>query len=699
MDNVLPVVAGVAVVGGAAWAVAHRPPANAFYAEPPAFHSYVVPNSAQPGSSPIYRNPASVQGLLRTWSPEIRTAYDSFSTAAKTHASKPMLGTREYLPGGKRGDYKWKTYAQIQQDVTALGSALVQLGLQRGARVGIYMINSEEWVVTAQALNAYGFVSVALYDTLGPDAVQYVIKDASVECCVCTKQNTPKILESAAQLPTLKFIIEVDNLRQGATASLPTIRVVPYPEALAMGKSNPAPHSPPQPEDLYTINYTSGTTGNPKGVLLTHANLIAAVAGLFATDDAANKIHPSLATFSKAVEQHAYVSYLPLAHMYERFVHEGLFPIGASIGFFQGDVEGLMNDIATIRPTIFASVPRILNRVYDKITGAVEASGGIKKKLFDVGYAAKISLLRRGCITRDTLWDRVVFAKVRDVLGGRVESIITGSAPIAPHVLDFYRAVFGCKVLEGYGMSETAAAGSTIHAADYVAGTVGLPSPCMEIKLVDVPEMNYLTTNKPPCGEICFRGPAVTQGYYNLPQITAETIDSDGWLHSGDIGRWNANGTLTIFDRKKNIFKLAQGEYVAPEKIENIYARSRFVMQIFVHGDSLQNQLVAVVIPDPDTAKEWAAANSVQFNLPALCANVAFRAAVLKDMDAVGKAAELRPFEFAKSVRLVAEPFSVATGQITPTFKLIRNACKKIYEPLITEMYAELAAVPSKSKL
>eukprot|EP00435_Cladocopium_sp_Y103_P055686 s860_g18.t1 len=237
--------------------------------------------------------------------------------------------------------------------------------------------------------------------------------------------------------------------------------------------------------------------------------------------------------------------------------------------------------------------------------------------LFDRAYAAKKAALVHGKNTHP-VWDRLVFSKIAEKVGlDKVRVMITGSAPIADHVLDFLRIVFACPVFEGYGLSETTGAGTVTADGDLAPGTVGAVLSCNELRLKDVPDMGYLRTDQVhkagereiPChgrGEICFKGTNVFKGYYKMPDKTAEAIDEDGWFHSGDIGMWLPDGRLKIIDRKKNIFKLAQGEYVAPEKIEGLNVQSHFVAQSFVYGDSLKTQLVAIVVPDADTAASWA---------------------------------------------------------------------------------------------
>ncbi|KAH7654854.1 long-chain acyl-CoA synthetase protein [Dioscorea alata] len=365
---------------------------------------------------------------------------------------------------------------------------------------------------------------------------------------------------------------------------------------------------------------------------------------------------------------------------------------GVAIGFYQGDNLKLMDDIAALRPTLFSSVPRLYNRIYSGIMNAVKSSGGLREKLFNAAYNAKMQAILNGK-TPSPMWDRLVFNKIREKLGGRVRCLTSGASPLSPDVMDFLRVCFGGLVLEGYGMTETSCVITLMDVGDSLTGHVGSLNPSCEVKLVDVPEMNYTSDDQPyPRGEICVRGPIVFQGYYKDDAQTREVIDMDGWLHTGDIGLWLPGGRLKIIDRKKNIFKLAQGEYIAPEKIENVYAKCKFVAQCFVYGDSFNSSLVAIIAVDHDALKSWAASEGIKYDdLQQLCNDQRVRAAVLADMDNLGKQAQLRGFEFVKAVTLVLEPFTVENGLLTPTFKVKRPQAKAYFAKAIENMYTELS--------
>ncbi|POI28059.1 hypothetical protein CIB84_008191, partial [Bambusicola thoracicus] len=324
------------------------------------------------------------------------------------------------------------------------------------------------------------------------------------------------------------------------------------------------------------------------------------------------------------------ISFLPLAHMFERIVECVVLCHGARIGFFQGDIRLLMDDLKTLQPTVFPVVPRLLNRMFDKIFGQADTS--LKKWMLDFASKRKEAELRSGIIRNNSFWDKVIFRKIQASLGGKVRLMVTGAAPVSASVLTFLRTALGCQV--------------------------------------------------------CVKGPNVFLGYLKDPEKTAEALDKDGWLHTGDIGKWLPNGTLKIIDRKKHIFKLAQGEYIAPEKIENVYLRSEALAQVFVHGESLQAFLLAVVVPDPETLCKWAKKKGFEGTYEKLCKNKDVKKHILEDMVRVGKESGLKSFEQVKDIIVHTEMFSIENGLLTPTLKAKRPELRKYFQSEIDELYA-----------
>ncbi|ORX48261.1 acetyl-CoA synthetase-like protein, partial [Hesseltinella vesiculosa] len=530
----------------------------------------------------------------------VETLWDLYLAGNAIGGDRPFLGTRRMDENGVAQEYEWQSHQEVRQRVENIGKGLLELGISRQESVGIYAVNKPEWTITEQSCYRQSFIVVALYDTLGAEAIEYIVNQTDMKVIVTTSDKVKNITQLKDRLPTVKHIVTMDAQVDSADkqqAEQAGLSVHLFKDVETLGASSQQDTPLPKSDDIATICYTSGTTGVPKGAVSTQASCVAAVSAVAAVGDAG--------TFAPVDYTDTYISYLPLAHVFERVAFGLHVYRGASIGYFQGDTTKLLDDIAELKPTVFCSVPRLFNRIYDKVLAGVRAKGGLSAYLFNRAFQSKKSYLDR--TVNHWLWDRLVFAQIRSKLGGRVRFILSGSAPVSPDVMDFMRICFSANVFEGYGQTENYCGGCLTLNGDTTSGVVGIPFPCSEIKLVDVPDMDYLSTDKPnPRGEICIRGHSVMREYYKVPDKTAETLDADGWLHTGDIGLFDEAGRLIIIDRLKNIFKLSQGEYVAPEKVEQVYCKHHLVAQAFVYGDSLQACLVGVVVPDKDSFVPWA---------------------------------------------------------------------------------------------
>lgn len=304
-------------------------------------------------------------------------------------------------------------------------------------------------------------------------------------------------------------------------------------------------------DTVFTISYTSGTSGNSKGVLLTNRNFLSAMMNI----KAMSAQFSSQFNFS---ETDSYISYLPLAHVFDRLGVHSMLSVGGAVGFFGGVIPEITKDLAILKPTVFVSVPRLLNKVYEKVLAAVEEKPFVSRFLFHQGLNTKGYYNKENGWVNNKLFDYFVFSKAKQRLGGNVRIMITASAPIAPNVLNFLRCVFCCPIVEAYGQTESCGASFATKIFDNRSGHVGGPGVGVEFKLADLPDMNYTRDSKPyPAGEICIRGPAVFEGYFKNKQLTDETLDKDGWLRTGDVGCLTEQKKLKIIDRAKNIFKLS----------------------------------------------------------------------------------------------------------------------------------------------
>uniref|UniRef100_A0A3B1J7C7 Long-chain-fatty-acid--CoA ligase n=1 Tax=Astyanax mexicanus TaxID=7994 RepID=A0A3B1J7C7_ASTMX len=608
---------------------------------------------------------------------DARTMYEVFLRGIKMSNNGPCLGSRK-----PKQPYEWLSYQEVADRAEMIGSALLHRGhSQAGDKyIGIFAQNRPEWTISELACYTYSLVAVPLYDTLGAEAISYIIDKALLSTVICdVVEKARTILDCVSgREHSIKTIVLMEAFESELTARAQKegIQIISLKELEATGKANHKRPMPPKPEDLALICFTSGTTGNPKGAMLTHGNVISNCAGFIRITEIHCMLH----------HDDIHISYLPLAHMFERVVECVILVHGARIGYFQGDIRMLMDDLKTLKPTVFPVVPRLLNRMFDKIFG--QANTPLKRWLLDFATRRKESELRSGVVRKDSMWDKLIFSKVQASLGGCVRLMITGAAPVSPTVLTFLRAALGCQFYEGYGQTECTAGCSMSMPGDWTAGHVGAPLPCNYVKLVDVTDMNYRAASGE--GEVCVKGPNVFQGYLKDPEKTAEAIDKDGWLHTGDIAKWLPNGTLKIIDRKKHIFKLAQGEYIAPEKIENVYIQSDPVAQIFVHGDSLQACLVGIVVPDPDFLPGWAKNRGLEGSYTDLCKSKELKNAILEDLVRLGKEAGLKSFEQVRDIVLQPEMFSVQNGLLTPTLKAKRTELRNYFREHIDQLYARI---------
>uniref|UniRef100_A0A674F784 Arachidonate--CoA ligase n=1 Tax=Salmo trutta TaxID=8032 RepID=A0A674F784_SALTR len=517
--------------------------------------------------------------------------------------------------------YQWISYTEVAEQAQVLGSGLLGKGCQPNPEqlVGIFAQNRPEWIISELACYTFSMAVVPLYDTLGEEAMVHILN-----------LGKAGILFFAA---SLLFLILLSFIRVCLL-------------------------QPPQPQDLAVVCFTSGTTGT-----------MCFYRSLCESSSTPTTLHD------------VSISYLPLAHMFERMIQVSMLCHGARVGFYQGDISLLMDDIKTLKPTLFPVVPRLLNRIYDKVSSVTSP---LRRAVLHYAVRRKQAELSSGVVRNNSLWDRLVFNRIQANLGGNLRFILTASAPISPTVLSFLRATLGCLIFEGYGQTECTAGCTFSMPGDWSAGHVGAPLPCAMVKLIDIPDMNYYAKNGE--GEICIRGHSVFRGYLKDEEKTTEVLDSDGWLHSGDVGQWLPNGTLRIIDRKKHIFKLSQGEYIAPEKIENVYMRCVPVLQVFVHGDSLQSHLIGIVVPDPEVFIDWVKERGIVGSYEELCQNPDVKKEVLEDMTAVGKEAGLKSFEQVKDLHLHPEMFSVSNGLLTPTLKTRRVDIYRVFQEQITNI-------------
>ncbi|KAI9738561.1 MAG: hypothetical protein M1834_008065 [Cirrosporium novae-zelandiae] len=688
-------------------------------------YSLPVPGSEKEGRSKVYRHWRFVKdGPLDTLDPNIRTAHEMFEQTAQRQPHRPCLGYRSYNADKKSyGPYQWMDYQTVQRRRANFGVGLVEL--HRGAGVvdesfgiGLWCQNRPEWQITGTtpsdidlACQSQSLYTVSIYDTLGPDAAEYIINHASLHCVVASLPHIPMLLKLKPHLPNLKFIVSLDALDDGRDqpgyskfdllskiSKNCGVEIYTITQVEELGKSLDRPYNPPKPTDFITINYTSGTTGPPKGVILTQsAAVAAATCSVTSIGTGANDI---------------LCSYLPLAHIYARMTEHGMLWAGGCIGYFHGNMLELVDDLTALRPTLLPSVPRLYNRFGGAIKGNTLEATGFRGALSRHVISTKLAALTKppkGKAPTHTHWayDRIWANKVSRTLGlDRCKYMVSGSAPLDPSLQQFLRIVFCNTFVQGYGLTESYAVGLCQQEDDLSSGNCGSVAPVSECCLMDVPDMEYHSTDKPfPRGELLIRGPNCFTEYYRDPEETAKAWTEDGWFRTGDICTIDGLGRFAIIDRRKNVLKLSHGEYISPERIENvILSNCNYLSQAYVHGDSHRDCLVGILGVQADAFAGWLTHHHIlgrtvrTEEVDELVKDEKVRKAVVRDLEGVAKRNKFQGFERVRNCWLEIEPFSIENELLTPTLKLKRPQTAKQYRERLDQLYDEFHAAQDIEK-
>jgi long-chain acyl-CoA synthetase len=651
----------------------------------------------------VYRNIRSLDGKVKPMVDGVSTLDELFRHVTKQHENKPCIGSRKVLAikkvniDGKMMDtfefdkIKWTTYGEVAQKVERVASGIVELtGLNSGDKLAIYENTCPEWQYVCQACLRYGIQVVTVYASLGLDALVTSLNETKITAIFAGEELLPHFVKIGQQVPTLKYVIFNPDRFVPKENPIPAnilnhIKVVSIQEVEELGGTVKPPkiNKVPTTDDIAFIMYTSGTTGTPKGVIHRQDTLF-------------NVVQAAIFGLNLPTHTLVHLAYLPLAHIFEFGLEVAILTLGSKIVF--GNPKTLadkfakpMGDLRAAKPSILFGVPRVydtLKKAALEIINDPAKTKPLVKSLFDIAYEAKKSAL---LAKRDTpLFNKLVFSKFKQQLGGNVTVIGAAGAPLSKETQEFMRICFCASVIQIYGLTEVGA--STLQISDRPVSykNVGPTIPGVDIKLLDVPEMDYLSTDNPPRGEIAIKGLGVCSGYYNQPEKTKEVFMEDGWFHTGDIGVIDEQGYLSVIDRRKNLVKLSAGEYIALERLESVYANSRFLVAggICVYADPYRDHAVANVLVQPSQAKKWAIENyKKEVDVAEICAVPAFRKIVLEDLNEQAKAAKLHKFEWLGDIRVHAEEWTPENGMLTAAMKVQRHVINKKYANDIEQMY------------
>ncbi len=590
----------------------------------------------------------------------------STTTAGRTLAglalspARPAAVALRY-PEGE--EWKEETYAALKVAVEGIGRGLIALGVEPGDRVGILATTRYEWTLADLAILAIGAVTVPVYQTNSPEECQYVIEHSGMKVLFCEdRDQLDKIATVRDQCPDLDQLVVFESTEDDHALTLDELR--------AKGDDTPTERvheraAAVTSDDLATIVYTSGTTGPPKGCMLTHGNVTADVA---------------MTQQRVPADGHeVYYVFLPLAHALTRIVQFLALNAGSQLVYWRRDPTRLLDEIAEVSPTHLPSVPRLFEKIYTAATSKVAEAGGAKAALFGRAVATGkrvVEAERAGQSVspllklQHRLGDKLVLGKVKALFGENIELCLTGAAPIEPDVMNFFHGA-GVWVLEGYGMTETSAVATVNTVEEHKLGTVGKPIPGCEIKIAED-------------GEVLMKGPNIFTGYWNNPEATAKDLQ-DGWLHSGDLGEIDADGYLKITGRKKDLIITSSGKNVAPSNIENAIRQHRWVSQAVVFGDR-KPYLTAIITLDPDEAPALAELVGAKgATVQELATNDGVRAEIQKVVDE----ANLRfaRIEQVKKFAILPRDLSQEDNELTPTLKVKRNVVYSQHAATFEELY------------
>jgi long-chain acyl-CoA synthetase len=585
------------------------------------------------------------------------------------NAVEQFSSKRAALRFRERTSWRDITHQELARNVHHAALGLLELGVHPGHRVAILSENRPEWALADFACLTARCTNVPIYPTLPAPQVSYLLSDSGARAIfVENAEQYEKVAAVRSEVPALDHVIVFEGEVHGAG-------VLQLDELIQRGRAAESKYPgyrhdalSVKADDLATLIYTSGTTGPPKGVMLSHGNFVSNVVA-------------TLKVLSIGPDDSC-LSVLPLSHSFERMGgHYTMFHAGVTINYAES-VEALAANLLEVRPTVVLSVPRLFEKIYARVLENAMGGGALKRRIFSwarrhgerwVDLSLAHQPIPTGLALKRKIGDRLVFSKLRARTGGRIRFFVSGAAPLNPEIAKFFFAA-GLPILEGYGLTETSPVITVNTFEEPRLGTVGRPIPGVEVKIA-------------PDGEILARGPNIMQGYYNKPDATTGVIDPDGWFHTGDIGALDDDGYVTITDRKKDLIVTAGGKNIAPQPIENVVKINPFVLNCVMIGDKRKFPIM-LVVPDFEALQKWARSRNLEVgDKDAFIAQADVQAKVEREV--MGSLRDLASFEMPKKIALLAEDFTIESGELTPTLKVKRSVVEEKYREKIEELYEE----------
>lgn len=565
--------------------------------------------------------------------------------------------------------YRGISYSEVRSRVETFAFGLAAMGLRPGDRVAIIAENRPEWVISDLAIISLGGIDVPVYPTMTSKQIEYIFNDAGVKMAIVSNQfQLNKVMRAYPDVASLEKIILIAE-----KGPIPEPDTISFSSVMDMGKAHRKEQpdlfetsiAMVKPDDLITLIYTSGTTGNPKGVMLTHHNIVSNV--------------KAAAQVIEIGPDDTMLSFLPLSHSFERMAgyYTGI-SCGASIAYAES-VETVRDNMLEVRPTIVTTVPRLFERIHSRVMKQMDASSPAKKKIFHwaigVGKAYAEAQKRRkvsvGLRLSHTVADRLVYSKLREKTGGRMRFFVSGGAALGKEFGEFFEAV-GLVIIEGYGLTESSPVISVNRLEHHKFGSVGPAVPGVEVRVGSD-------------GEILARGPNIMKGYWNNPEATRQAVDDEGWLHTGDIGFLDPEGFIHITDRKKHLFVSSGGKNIAPQPIESLFLSSRYIEQFMLIGDR-RMFLTALIVPDFESLREFADGRNIRYSSNAdLARDPVINELMDKEINQIQQ--DLANYERVRRFTLLEKQFSIEEGELTPTQKIRRKVIEERYSNIIDSMY------------